>query len=120
MKMSGPTPGRQGAQTQADEIIEDSTLHGINPQDLGVNLSKVIGLSDWFDGNPPEPGWWNVRLPQDPNYANRRWWNGIVWSWAVDLGDDEAYIEEMRTRRSQFTFQYQGLRRPWSECRYAD
>lgn len=131
MTMSGPTEGRGGAQTMADELIEESTKRGINPQTLGVDLSLVMGLSDWFTGTPPEVGWWNVRfknvVPLVSVPQRRRWWNGTNWSWPVTPGvDDDEYCAKMQqTKRVETVgnpepFEYQGLRRPWQECRYAN
>lgn len=125
MKMTPhATAGYTGAQTQADEIVEESVKRGVNPQTLGVNLSKVIGLSEWFSGEPPEIGWWNARVKgsQDEDLC-RRWWNGTEWSWAVEVGteDSDSYVAEMQCRRTAVQtklIEWQGLAAPWTSCRH--
>lgn len=95
----------------------------INPQDLGVNLTQTLGLTEWLDGDPPCVGWWNVRFKnadreqrRAPGRMWRRWWNGLHYSYPVEVNfHDGLDADELRTRKSNYhesDFEWQGLRAP--------
>lgn len=85
----------------------------LGPPKAVTFIEKFLGLTGWTktsDACPPYIGWWRT---WSPVRAERRWWNGHVWSIPVVLGDPLPYVAMgVNTRQDSESIVWAGLRRP--------
>jgi hypothetical protein len=57
-------------------------------RDKNTAHAKGTAHTEWYEGPPPHIGWWCTCADTEMSYW--RWWNGAVWSVAVEDTDTEA------------------------------
>ena len=76
-------------------------------------IEQFLGLTGWkktAEECPPYIGWWRTWSPMR---AERRWWNGHVWSIPVTLGHPlPAVAMGIATRQDSESILWSGLKRP--------
>lgn len=58
---------------------------------------QLLGLTPYKKGPPPTVGWWKTR---GAGLDGRRWWNGLVWSLPVLVGESDEDAEACQNQPS--------------------
>lgn len=99
----------------------ESTMEEAQQQlPLEVALGAFLETTEFKQGVPPVPGWWDARLVSaaaktGTNVVNRRWWDGVHWSWPTNVGETEEETQHAKSKVSRYgltEIEYRGLKSP--------